>query len=323
MFGQSLFVLGKSRHKIFGVLEGFCHHQTAVVGNQLDAHLFEIDRVCKHPVNLLQHSRDVLRQNGIADGKQRIGNGKPCALPHLLDGDLLRAAAADIQQRKCIAHSAFGKPSNQLGSRQLNVDIFPLADLDDPLGNDLRTDALKVKPLAAGEDGSGNLVDLGGRQDEDDVLGRLLHDFEQSVEGAGAEHMGFVDDVNAVVCDSRGEVCLLAQLADVVHAVVAGSVNLGDVEDGAVVDAAADVTDPTGIAVLLMGTVDRLGDDFGAGGLAGAAGAGEEIGVTDASAGNLLLEHRSDVLLSYDLVKVFGTIFSVQCLIHPADPPVQ
>ena len=84
-------------------------------------------------------------------------------MPHLLDGDLLRAAAADIQQRKCIAHSAFGKPSNQLGSRQLNVDIFPLADLDDPLGNDLRTDALKVKPLAAGEDGSGNLVDLGGR----------------------------------------------------------------------------------------------------------------------------------------------------------------
>ena len=66
-------------------------------------------------------------------------------------------------------------------------------------------------------------------------------------------------------------------------------VDLGDVEHRAVVDAPADFTHPAGIAVLLVWAVDRLGDDLGAGGLAGAARAGEQVGVADAAAGDLLL----------------------------------
>ena len=123
---------------------------------------------------------------------------------------------------------------------------------------------------------------LGGGEDEDDVLGRLLHDFEQGVKGPDAEHVGLVDDVDAVVDLGGGEVCLLAQLADVVDAVVAGRVDLGDVEHRAVVDALADVAHPAGIAVVLVWAVDRLGDDLRAGGLAGAARAGEQICVRNA-----------------------------------------
>lgn len=56
--------------------------------------------------------------------------------------------------------------------------------------------------------GGGNLVHLGGGEDEDDVLGRLLHDFEQGVKGPDAEHVGLVNDVDAVADLGGGEVCL-------------------------------------------------------------------------------------------------------------------
>ena len=271
------------------------------MGDELDAHLFKVDRVFKHPVDLLQHRGHIPAQHRVGHREQRIGHRQPRALPHVLEGDFLRAGraavllpgagvgAADIEQRERVAHPALGKAGDEVGSLRLNLDALLLTDPPHPRGDDRGADAPKVKPLAAGEDGGGNLVHLGGGEDEDDVLGRLLHDFEQGVERPDAEHVGLVDDVDAVVDLGGGEVCLLAQLADVVDAVVAGRVDLGDVEHRAVVDALADFAHPAGIAVLLVWAVDRLGDDLGAGGLAGAARAGEQVGVADAAAGDLLL----------------------------------
>ena len=271
------------------------------MGDELDAHLFKVDRVFKHPVDLLQHRGHIPAQHRVGHREQRIGHRQPRALPHVLEGDFLRAGraavllpgagvgAADVQERERVAHPALGKAGDEVGSLGVNLDALLLTDPPHPRGDDRGADAPKVKPLAAGEDGGGNLVHLGGGEDEDDVLGRLLHDFEQGVKGPDAEHVGLVDDVDAVADLSGGEVCLLAQLADVVDAVVAGRVDLGDVEHRAVVDALADVTHPAGIAVVLVWAVDRLGDDLGAGGLAGAARAGEQVGVADAAAGDLLL----------------------------------
>ena len=198
-------------------------------------------------------------------------------------------AAADVQQRQCIAHTAFRQTGDQLSSVLVDFDLLMSADIFDPLSDDLRTDAPKVKPLTAGENGCGNFVYLGGCQNKNDMFRRFLHDLEQRIEGADAEHVSLVDDVHPVFGDRRSEVCFLAQLTDVVYTVVAGSVDFGDIQHRTVVDSFADVADAAGIAVVLIGAVDRLGDNFGAGGFAGAAGTGEQIRMSDPAAGNFLL----------------------------------
>jgi hypothetical protein len=51
------------------------------------------------------------------------------------------------------------------------------------LGQPRRRDQLEVEALAARQDGDGNLVDLGGGEDEHHVRRRLLQRLQQRVEG--------------------------------------------------------------------------------------------------------------------------------------------
>ena len=180
-------------------------------------------------------------------------------------------AAADIQKGKRITHAAFGKTGNQGSGILINQDVFLLADIFDPFGDDLRINAAKIKSLAAGKDGCRDFVNLGGCENKDNMLGRFLHNFKQCIESTNTEHMGFVDDIDAVFGNSRSEVCFFAQLTDVVHTVVAGSVDFGDIQNGAVIDPFADFADTAGIAVLLVRAVYCFGNDFGAGCFAGSA----------------------------------------------------
>ena len=58
--------------------------------------------------------------------------------------------------------------------------------------------------LAAGKDRRRNFVDLGRREDEHDMGGRLFKRFEQRIKGGIRQHMDFVDDVDAVGPLKRG-----------------------------------------------------------------------------------------------------------------------
>ena len=128
--------------------------------------------------------------------------------------------------------------------------------------------------------------------------------------------MHLVDDVNLIGADAGGIGCFVPQVADVVHAVVGGGVDLHHVQDGAVVDAAAHLALAAGVAALVVRAVDGLGEDLGAGGLAGAAGAGEQVGVTHPVGGDLVLQRGHDVLLARHVLKAAGPPLAVQCPVH-------
>ena len=152
---------------------------------------------------------------------------------------------------------------------------------------------------------------IGGRQNKDDVFGRLLHRFEQRVERRCGQHMDFVDDIYFILAD-RGQIRdFIAQVADVIHAVVGGGVHLDDVHNGAVLNALADGAFAAGVGAGGVRAVDRLGKNFGAGGLAGAARAGEQVGVTDAPGGDLVLQRGDDGSLPHHVGKAAGTPFAV------------
>ena len=73
-----------------------------------------------------------------------------------------------------------------------------------------------------------------------------------------------------------------------------------------------------GVAVDRVLAVDRPGQDAGAGGLAGAAGADEDIGMGEAVVFDLVFKGFSDVLLPDDLIEGLRAPFSIERLIHDA-----
>ena len=128
--------------------------------------------------------------------------------------------------------------------------------------------------------------------------------------------MHLVDDVDLVLADRRQIGYLVAQVADVINAVVRRGVHLDDVHDGAGVNALTNFTLAAGVGAGGVQAVDRLGKDLGAGRLAGAAGAGEQIRMADAPGRNLVLQGRDDGRLANHVRKALGTPFSIQGTVH-------
>src|SRR5262249_5973147 len=138
-------------------------------------------------------------------------------------------------------------------------------------------DAAEVEALAARQDRHGDLLHLGGGEDELDVRRRLLERLEQGVESLPAQHVDFIDDVDLETGPGGPVLDVAADLADLVDAAVAGAVDLQHVHVLAGGDAAADLAGVAGRGGRAVDAVEGLGEDAGGGGLADAAGAGEQV----------------------------------------------
>ena len=128
--------------------------------------------------------------------------------------------------------------------------------------------------------------------------------------------MDLVHDVDAVLHPGGGIDSIVSQCAHMIHTVVGGGIQLQNIQKASVVDAEAGGTLIAGITVYGMLTVDRLGEDLGTGGLSGAAGTCEKVGVAQPALLDLTAQGLGDVILSHDVGKGLGTPFAVQCLIH-------
>ena len=77
--------------------------------------------------------------------------------------------------------------------------------------------------------------------------------------------MNLVNYIHPVFCVDGSIVSLVTQITDIVNTVVAGGVGLENVKYRTVVNSLANGTFVSGIAVVGMRTVDRLGKNFGTG----------------------------------------------------------
>ena len=140
--------------------------------------------------------------------------------------------------------------------------------------------------------------------------------FSRALKAACGQHVDLVHDVYPLLHVGGGVDGLVPQGPDLVHAVVGGGVQLQHIQKAAVLDAHAGRALAAGVAVHRVLTVDGLGQDLGAGGLAGAPGAGEEVGVGGAALRHLLLQGLGDVGLADDVRERLGPPFAVQGLIQ-------
>ena len=160
-----------------------------------------------------------------------------------------------------------------------------------------------------------DLLGLGRGEDELDVRRWLFDDLEQSIEALRGDHMCLVEDEHLVPV-TRGRVDgTLTQVASVIDAVVAGRVDLDDVErtGSAVGQIPTARAFPARHRSRPLLTVEAPGQDAGARGLAAAARAGEEVGVVHPTAFDGGLQRIGHMLLTDDLVEGLWAVSSVQC----------
>ncbi len=159
-----------------------------------------------------------------------------------------------------------------------------------------------------------DLLGLGRREDEFQMLRRLLDHLEQRVEARRRDHVGLVDDVDLVPAAGRPEERLFPQLTGVVHTTVRSRVDLDDV------DAPPPVTReihtrlalPARIGSGTFLTVQTARQDARTGRLAAPTRPAEQIRVVDPVVPQGLLERIGHVLLPDDLSEGLGTVAAVQ-----------
>src|SRR5438270_3668864 len=154
-----------------------------------------------------------------------------------------------------------------------------------------RDDLVLAKPaenelLAPADDRQRNLLRVGGAEDEYDVRRRLLERLEQRVERRLGEHVRLIDDVDLFRAESRREVDLLAQVADLIDAAVRRRVDLDEVERRACrhLDARLALVARLRRIRLSSGAVDRLREQACRRRLARSPAAAERVRMSHATA---------------------------------------
>ena len=205
-----------------------------------------------------------------------------------------------VQHRQRVTRRAAAGADHQREHRVVDGDAFVRADALEQAAHGLRGEQPERVVVGARPDGRQHLLGLGGGEDEDEVLRRLLDDLQERVEARGGHHVRFVDDEDAVPRLRRRVERPVAQLAGVVDAAVAGRVEFGDVDVAGTVGGQRDtgVTHAAGRRGGALLAVQRAREDARRRGLAAPAGAGEQVGMVDPARGQRRRQRFGDMLLA-------------------------
>ena len=107
------------------------------------------------------------------------------------------------------------------------------------LDQDIRLDPAQVKALTAGQDGDWNLADFGRGKNELGMRRRLFQGLEQGIERALGQHVHFVNDIDLVARLNRSIAHAVEQIAHIINASAAGSIQLQHIHMPTINDCAA------------------------------------------------------------------------------------
>ena len=169
-------------------------------------------------------------------------------------------------------------------------------------------DSLEVIALAAGMNRLGNLVWFSRRKDEQYMRWRFFQGLEQRVEGAGREHVDLIDDVGFSSTPGRHEFNGLSDFPDLLHAIVACTINFEDVDRA---PARYFFARGAYTAGLVVGPSSQFSafERMRAGCLSDASASGEQKRMSNSVQLDRILQGLGDVRLANHLIKVVGRHF--------------
>ena len=188
-----------------------------------------------------------------------------------------------VSQAQRITQAAVRRAGQQLQGARLVNDLLFIKNVFKLCADLLNVQRLQMELQAARQDRDRQLLRIGGRQQEFDMRRRLFQRFQQGVEAVARQHVHFIDQIDLEAAARRGVLHVVEQIAGVFHLGARGGVDLDQIDKTPLLDLPAVVTyaargggDP-GFAV------QTFCQQTGNRGFTDAAGAGEKIGVMDAT----------------------------------------
>ena len=274
-----------------------------------------------HVVDLGEHPRPVVggeridggvEQGPVGEAEQRRGAGV---------GEALVGRAGDqlVEHRERVTHRSPTRAGDEREHPGLHGDTLGVAQPLHVFGQPGRRHQPERVVVGAGADRADDLLGFGRCEDELHVLRRFLDDLQQRVEALRRHHVRLVDDVDLEPALGRAVGRPLAQVTGVVDTAVAGGVDLDDVDRAGSL-AGQRNTRIAGAARRRGGpllAVETARQDAGAGRLAAAARATEQVGVVDASGAQRLHQRLGDVFLADDIGERLRAVATVEGCAHP------
>ena len=144
---------------------------------------------------------------------------------------------------------------------------------------------------------------------------RLFQCLEQSIEGGRAQHVDLIDEINAEFASGGQKTDILSQLADLLHPVVAGAVNLQNIEIIARSNFSARIASATGCLGRTIDTIEGFGKNTSRRCLSYPTGTDKEVGVGQTFIFDGVAQRPDDRILAEDLLEQLRTVFAGKDLI--------
>ena len=287
-------------------------HDPSQVLHQLAGQLVDVGALIEGVPNRVQSlSQLSCGQESRQIGHRACGSGSQDD-PRLGHRDLFVAIDSQlVQQADSISQAACRGAGYELQNRRLDLETLLGDDVAQVGDGRLEGDPPKVEALATTQYGLGELVRLGGSQNEDGMGWRLLQGLEQGVERGRSEHMNLVYHVDLVAAFGGNETDLLSQLADLVDSAVGCGVDLDQIQCAALIDGLTHGAFAAGPLGLVGEAVHGLGQDARHAGLAGASRPGEEVGVAHPIPEHSVPQGADHMILADQLVEVLGPPLAV------------
>ena len=252
--------------------------------------------------------RDDLRLRGETEHREHVG---------LLDAV---AAKTDelIERGLGVAHAAIRAARDRLERGVIDLDAFLRGDVLEVADDERRGNAAQIEALAARENRGENLLRIGGGEEKFYVCRRFLEGLQQRVERRRREHVNLVDDVNFELRGGGRKLRGLAQVADLLDAVVARAVDFDHVQRPSFHDFLTARIVVGEVRLGPAGAVQALRKNARDGGLARAARTAKQIRVRDAMSRDGIGERLRDVLLPHHVAETLRPVFSGNDLIGHA-----
>ena len=275
---------------------------------QPEHELLEVVAARHHAVDEREQARAVLRLDAVRGGEKEV---RPDDAQGVAQRRAFERVAAErdrlVEQRQAVAERAVGAAREQDQALVVGRDALAAAHLGKARRDLGHGDAAEVEALRPAQDRRQDLVRLGRGEDEEDVRRRLLERLEERVPGRLGQHVRLVQDVDLLFRALGREAHGLAQVPDVVDAVVARRVDLDDVQRAALLERDARLAGPAGLGAVALRerpqAVDGLGEQARGGRLAHAARAGEHVGLPDAVHRHGVAERLGDVVLGHQVAE--------------------
>ena len=236
----------------------------------------------------------------------------------LVDATTRGATVGDrlIEKAQSVAHRSLRRTRQHAYRAGLEGNALLLQHVLELSCDDVRRQLLQVELQAAREHGDRDLLGVGGREDELDVLRRLFKGLQHRSKRVPRQHVDFVDQVNLVAPDRRRIARGVENLAHVVDAGRRCGIELDQVDEAAFIDRNAGTTNAAGRRGDAGLAIERLGEDPRDGRLADAARSGEQVRVMQAHLRQRVGQRPDDVRLARELREISRAPFAGKDLIR-------